>query len=367
MPTTDGTAPMTIRTAARMQGVTAYRRAADPAAQAPDLLRLDANEGPRAGDAIREVIARVRPDALRDYPDRRALEVDLSARFDIGPERVLVTAGGDDAIDRVCRATLDPGDTALVHTPTFEMVPRSIRLAGAEERAIPWFDEPFPAGRFLDAIDAAPKLVCIVSPNNPTGEAARAEDLVAIAASARRRGIGVMFDFAYIEFADADPTPDLLAFDNAMIVRTFSKAWGLAGLRVGYLLGAPDMIEACRAAGGPYPCAGTSLAVARERLVRNAPDVAAFVRRVASERAELAGLLEGVGGRPLSSRANFVLARVPQAAAFRDAMLRRGVLIRAFPNRPRLEDTVRITCPGNEKDFARLASALTEAAKEIDS
>lgn len=371
MPATEDNAPPRtppLPSSERLAGVAQYRRAESEDDAGADPLRLDANEGPRSSEALRAALAGIELESIRSYPDARSLEIDLSARFDIAPERAVVTAGGDEAIDRICRAVLDPGNLALTHAPGFEMIPRSARLAGAETREVVWMDGPFPTPRFIEAIDESrPGLVCVVSPNNPTGNAATIEDLVSIAVAARRIGAVVMIDLAYVEFAEHDPTSDLLAFDNVLIVRTFSKAWGLAGLRVGYGLGPAGLIERLRAAGGPYPVAGPSLAIARDRLRSGETDMSAAVRCVIDERRRLADLLTEMGAQPLSSQANFVLAIHPAAADLHERLLQRGVVVRVFPGRSLLERALRITCPGNARDFDRLCDALRAVAREIQS
>jgi histidinol-phosphate/aromatic aminotransferase/cobyric acid decarboxylase-like protein len=202
-----------------------------------------------------------------------------------------------------------------------------------------------------------------VTPNNPTGAVATIDDVRAVAAAAPRAI--VLLDQAYAELADEDLTGPALALPNVLVVRSLSKAYGLAGLRIGYALGAPEVIAWMRAAAGPYTVAGPSLHVAMARLALPRDDVDAYLARARLERSRLFELLAELGYAPVPSQANFVLCHVPDPLALRDAMARRGIGIRVFPGKRRLEDAVRITVPGDERDFERVCAALRASAEEI--
>ena len=354
-------------------------------------LHLDANEGPGPSQSVLDAIARVTPDAIRRYPDATPLESKLAERFNTDPSRVLVTNGGDDAIDRACRAVLEPGRTAILHTPTFEMIPRGVRLAGATPVEIPWRTEGFPKQAFLDAIERCnretghpPAMIALVTPNNPTGCVIPLRKILAIADAAPNSL--VLVDLAYIEFADEDPTPTLLERDNIMMVRTFSKALGLAGLRVGYTVAPGPIITLLRTTGGPYPVSPISLTAAAAALDEH-DRLAETVARVRTERTELTALLTRLGAHPMPTQANFVTADfsdckpsppLPGGTGFqpvtppspssthapaehtRHALAARGIAVRGWPTRPDLAGLLRITLPANQPDFARLTTALTQ-------
>ncbi|MBZ0173500.1 MAG: histidinol-phosphate aminotransferase family protein, partial [Phycisphaerales bacterium] len=311
--------------------------------------------------SIREIDA----ESLRSYPDAGELERAIAKRWGVAPERIVVTNGGDDAIDRTCRATLEPGRNLVSHTPTFEMIPRVARLAGATVRATRWVDDGFPTESIRSAIDDQTGLVAVVSPNNPTGGAAPVDAIHLLSTAARRVGAAFLVDLAYAEFADSDPTPDLLALDNAVIVRTFSKAFGLAGLRVGYAIAPPPISEWLRTTGGPYPVSGPSLALALHALAGHAGVPEAHVRRVREERAGLTSRLRSRGVRTIPSQANFVAAYVGDARAVRDRLLDRGIAVRAFEGGGDLEGLVRITLPGDPVAAASLFQAIDQVPDEF--
>ena len=324
------------------------------------LLRLDANEGAPAGDAVLGTLARITCEDLRRYPDASSLERLIASRLGVEALRVVVTNGGDDAIDRVCRAAIDPGDTAVIHEPTFEMIARGVRLAGGRVEVVPWNRGGFPVAGFTEAIVRGAKVAAVVSPNNPTGAAVSAASLRAVIEAAEGAGAVLLADLAYAEFADEDPTDTLLASPNAVVVRTFSKAFGLAGARVGYAIASPEMAERLRTAGGPYPCAGVSLALAA-RALETASERDAFIGRVRTERERLRRVLSGLRIDSEPSEANFVLARTERTAFVHRALASLGVRVRAFPGRDGIEDALRITLPGEKAAFGRLTDALGTA------
>ena len=344
------------RPIAALEGVRAY---SVPRAGAPVDLHLDANEGPEPAPEMVEALRSIGPDALRRYPDASPLEAELAARFGVAPPRVLATAGGDDAIDRLLRATLGPGANMVVATPTFEMIPRGARLAGAETRAVPWPGGPHPTDGVIARIDDATRVVCVVSPNNPTGAAAPGADIARVARAAPHAV--VLADLAYAEFAGEDPTRELLGLGNVVVVRTLSKAWGLAGVRVGYAIGPERIVGWMRAAGGPYAVSGPSVALALAAVRSDPASMDRLVARVRSERSEIESLLGELGASAEPSDANFVLARVRDPLWLRDALAGLGIGVRAFPGREGLEDAVRVTCPGSEAGMSRLAPALRAA------
>ncbi len=357
------TAAPPLQPAARLQGLRPYQ---PPDRSGPARLWLDLNEGAPDPDVLDAARARIDADALCRYPDAGPLEAEIAAAWDMAPEGVVVTNGGDEAIDRVCRAVLGPGDVALLHTPTFEMIDRSVRLAGAEVRRSPWEDGAFPVDAFQDAIDKRTRLIALVTPNNPTGGAIRTDVLLDLARSAESVGAVALIDLAYVEFMDEDATAALLERPNVVVIRTFSKALGLAGLRVGCALTTPTIATWLRTVGGPFPVSALSLAVASEAW-RRRDQRASFIDRVRRERTTLMDLLARAGVDPAPSAANFVTARIAPPADPRviaAALAERGVAVRVWGAGAPLADRLRITLPGDDDAFARLTTALDACLPE---
>ena len=319
-------------------------------------LWLHGNEGPEPVSTIREELARLDPEILRRYPDPRPLEADLAARFAVSAEQVLVTAGADEAIDRFCRAFLGPDRNVVVLTPAFEMVTRYVRLAGAALREVPWVTEEFPTREVLDAVDSDTVMIVLATPSNPTGLSAPVTALREL--SERAPDVWLFLDLVYADFLDSDPTGDCLGFPNAIVVRSFSKSVGLAGLRVGCAIGPGDAIAALRRAGGPYSVAGPSLVLARRALGEAADEFETYRGRIADERVALRGELLECGVEVLPSDANFVLARTEKAQWLWEGLASLGIAVRWFEGRRGLENAVRITCPGEVSAFERLIRAV---------
>lgn len=321
-------------------------------------LFLDGNEGP-SPDADLLPSAGIDGEDLRRYPDARPLETELAARFGCSPAQCLVTAGADEGIDRFCRAFLEPGRSLVLASPGFEMVSRYVNLSGGSLVEVPWLTPELPAAELVAASREAVG-VMLASPNNPTGIGTSTAVLCALAEACADRW--VIVDLVYTEYADEDPTQALLAYPNVLVLRSFSKGPGLAGLRVGYALGPEGLIQTLRAAAGPFPVSGPSLRLARTILERPA-HADAYIAQVQTARARLAELATELGAEVQPSQANFVLWRSARRDFTFAALAAQGIAVRRFPDRPGLEDGLRITCPGEPAQLERLCDALRQALR----
>lgn len=334
---------------------------APPTTGLPIDLHLDANEGMSAGVDVASVIASLGADSIRRYPSAAPLESALASAWNIEPARVVVTAGGDEAIDRACRAFLGPGREIVLPRPTFEMIARYATLAGATILTTDWKTGAYSLESVLGLVTDRTAMIVVVSPNNPTGATASTRDIRRLAAAAPNAVI--LLDAAYAEFADEDLTPAALELSNVIVIRTFSKAFGLAGIRVGYAICGEANARALRAMGSPFPVSGLSLALAMEAhrtRERALPTVVAAVR---NERAALVRLLEDFGAKPTPSQGNFVLAAFSNAEGVWRSLASQGIAVRRFAIGHGLDNTLRITCPGHAPSFARLCSALRAALR----
>jgi histidinol-phosphate aminotransferase len=297
------------------------------------------------------------------YPSARQFESEISNRFRIRPEQVIVTAGADESLDRACRAFLSPGDELLTFSPSFEMIVRFGGLAGASITTVPWLDEDVPASALLDKISDRTRLAVLVSPNNPTGRVISSEILTEIASQCAKRNpyIVVLIDLVYVEFADSDPTSDLLQFTNIILVRSFSKAWGLPGIRVGYSLGNEKLIASMRASGGPYSVASASLEMISENLEQFEIEMREYLETIRSQGKLLQQWFSTNGVRFIPSQSNFILLFPNDAARFDSILRSNGIRTRAFPDQPLLENARRLTMPGDREAFTLLQSTLNEA------
>jgi histidinol-phosphate aminotransferase len=327
-----------------------------PRTATPVDLHLDGNEGTAPDAALLNEAAALGPEGLRRYPDARPLEAALATSVGAAPEQVIVTAGADDAIERLLRVFLAPDREMVLPVPTFEMIPRYAELTGARVVEVPWLEGALPRDAMLAAVTPATGVITVVTPNSPNGLAATAEDIRYLAE--RAPNVVLMVDLAYGEFADEDLLPTVLSLPNAVALRSFSKAWGMAGLRVGWAAGPARLIDWMRAAGHPYAVSSLSLALALRHLQTGRSAVDQFVRRVREQRTELHDLTHQLGGTTVPSQGNFQLVRFKDAEWVRDGLAGLGIAVRILPGKAHLENCLRVTVPGEEGAWARLRQAL---------
>jgi histidinol-phosphate aminotransferase len=190
----------------------------------------------------------------------------------------------------------------------------------------------------ISTIDAPVTYLC--SPNNPTGETLDLEMIEAVA-----RGVSgiVIVDEAYIDFGGESAIPLLSSCDNLVITRTFSKAFGLAGLRVGYGVANPGVVKRIEAARGPYKVTSVAERIAIEVLANDIDWVRNSARTACSTREQFTRELEEIGISPIKSQANFVLIPVKDASAVSDDLRERGIAVRSFSNLESIGDAIRVT------------------------
>jgi histidinol dehydrogenase len=399
--------------AARLRGTPAVGAGAVPAAHAPG--RASARPPTRGRAAYREIelyepgrqpveldlsdntnllgpppaalaaLAAVTPDEVSRYPTVFAdrLKQALAERHGVAPENVATGAGSDDVIDSAVRAFCEAGDVVAYPWPTFGVVPTFARMNAARPVAVPLGAGFAPDAGALLATGARVTYLC--SPNNPTGNLFPPGAVARLAAEAA--GV-VLLDEAYADFAggaeagaaaaEADPAaaPDYprlaAASERLVVLRTFSKVFGLAGLRVGYAIGPAALIREIEKSRGPYKVGRAAEAAALAALAERAwlGDAVALLRR---NRSRLAAALAALGFRVFPSDANFLLVQVragagahslsdatagepahaaagappqgtaPDALRFAAALRDRGIGVRAFPALPAAGECVRIT------------------------
>ena len=327
-----------------------------PAPRDPGVLKLDGNEGSAPSPDLLANLLQDDTSLLRDYPSPQELEGEIAAEFGLDPKCVVVTAGADDALDRVCRAYLRPGRKAVLPIPTFEMMYRFVAAAGGEVRTVPWVGD-FPTDAVLGVLDEDVSVVAIVSPNNPTGQVATAQDLTRVAEAADRAV--VLLDHVYVDYADEDLTHLASGLENVVTVRSFSKAWGLAGCRVGYAIASEEVANVLRNAGNPFPVAGLSMAAVRAQLRNGRPMFQEHVKQIRDGRVVLSTALGQFDATPALSQGNFVFADFGQRAELvQEGLASLGIRIRRFPHRPEIATGLRISVPLGEEEMNRLLSGL---------
>jgi histidinol-phosphate aminotransferase len=279
-------------------------------AETPDAVKLASNESPfPPHPAVVDAIARAAADVNR-YPDpeARALRREIAKRHDTDPARIAVSNGSCEILLAAALALCEPGDEILYAWPSFSIYPHLPALSGAREITVPLGEGYLhDLEGMLEQVTAATQLLIVCNPNNPTGTHIPANRIAAFVESVPDRTT-IILDEAYVDYQtndDPDTTQDLLArHHNVVLLRTFSKCHGLAGLRVGYALCSPQFRAAVDAVRQPFSVNSLAQAAAAE-ATRHQDDVAERVERNLVERIFVEEELHAMGFATAESHANF--------------------------------------------------------------
>jgi histidinol-phosphate aminotransferase len=313
---------------------------------------------PAASRAIAAAVADAR---AYPHPHAAPLLAALAAHVGVSADMLVAGCGSDDVLDSAIRALIEPGGSVASSDPTFPMATVFARTNGLVPMQVPLKSDWQIDVEGLLATEA--QLIYVASPNNPTGIATEQKDLERLIA--RAPGF-VILDQAYVEFAGDDDglTLDLLrANDRLLVIRTLSKAWGLAGLRVGFGIGAPDLVAEVEKARGPYKVNAVAAQAAIAAIRFDKDWVAARVRDAVQNRIRLDEAFRALGCRPLPSDANFLLIPMPAATAARivAALSAQQISVRHFPALRGIGDALRITVgpwPIMERLLATIGNTL---------
>lgn len=326
-----------------------YQSARDLYAKATGIL-LDANENP-LGSVLDSDFANLH---LNRYPDpkQRDLRAALSAYLKVDAEKLFFGVGSDEIIDLVMRLFCSSGeDSVLLVEPTYGMYQTVSDVQNIKaHRCLLNEDFQLEAEKVLASVSPTDRIIFVCSPNNPTGNLLNKAEIGKLAAGFK--GI-VVVDEAYIDFAaPCSSAIDLQAtYDNIIVLRTFSKAWGLAAARCGYCIAHPEIIAFLFKIKAPY-----SINVFTEHAILNAlqrvPAKEACVKAILKERDYLeAKLKENVYiEKVYPSDANYILIRLPEAKAIQKALMEEGVIIRDRSSQPLLENCLRVTVGTHEEN-----------------
>jgi histidinol-phosphate aminotransferase len=329
-----------------------------------DLVRLSANEHPLGPSphVVEAIAAEARHAHL--YPDggSLALREALAARLGVTPAQIVVGNGADEVISLIGLALFDPGDVAVVPEPSFEPYTTVITLAGGRAEGSPLRGYDVDLDDVRKRVTAHTKAVFLCSPHNPATTIVRRAPLEAFLDALGADPPLVILDEAYRDFCDDPDYPDGVALlarhPRLLLLRTFSKIAGLAGLRVGYAIGRAEAIERLDRVRAPYNVNRVAQAAALAAL-RDEAHLAETRRLVLAERTFLAAELARRGYTAPPSQANFLLVRVPDADAARARLLEAGLLVRdgaavGFPGHLRISIGARVA---NERLLAALDGA----------
>ncbi|HXZ55412.1 MAG TPA: histidinol-phosphate transaminase [Burkholderiales bacterium] len=327
------------------------------------IIKLASNENPfgvspRAKAAIKKAIA-----GLERYPDGNAfdLKAALSMRYKVPEECIVVGNGSNDLLEMAAAVFLAPGRSAVYSEHCFAVYPLATQSRGARSIVVPAKRYGHDLDAMLAAIAADTHIVFVANPNNPTGTFVPGAELEAFVARIPRQ-VAVVVDEAYTEYLPSELRYDSVAWlkkhPNLILTRTFSKVYGLAGLRVGFGFMQPDVAELLNRVRQPFNVNSLALAAATAAL----GDTKFVAKSTRMNRAGMAVLerdFKRLGLETIPSCANFITFRVPRAAAVYERLLRQGVIVRPLGGY-RMPEHLRVTV-GTPKENRRFLKALAAA------
>jgi histidinol-phosphate aminotransferase len=330
-----------------------------------DTIKLNTNENPYPpAPQVLAALTAIAPDALRRYPppSADALRAQAAQLHGVASENVVAVNGGDELLRLALTTFVEPGAPIGVVEPSYSLYPVLAQVHGSDVvRADAPDDFSLPRGLAAHMERAGVPLLLIVNPHAPSGQLVAAREIDELAASFP--GV-LLVDEAYVDFVDPELGHDLVPLigkhENLLLLRTFSKGYGLAGLRVGYGLGASSLIAPMLwKTRDSYNLDAIAQRLAETALLHREYSAETW-RKVRAERARVTGALRSLGYRVPASQTNFVLAEVPaghDAAALQRELEAGGILVRYFAA-PRLDRSLRITI-GTPEQNDRLLAALT--------
>ena len=331
-----------------------------------DAMRLDFNENTIAcSPKVKEVLGRISAGALTRYPEREPVERIVAEHLGVAAEQLVLTNGVDEAIHVLFETFLDDGDELLLPVPTYTMY--EVYASATDARAVTVQaaeDLQFPFERLLSAITPRTKIIAIANPNSPSGSVATRQQIVEIAR--RAPDAVVLVDEAYFHFFGETVMDMVGSVPNLMVARTFSKAYGLAGLRLGVLAGPVELMKWVRRVLSPYSVNSLALACLPAAL-EDTEYLDWYVGEVLAARTEFEAALDELKIRRWPSRANFVLVEIgAKHKEFVRLMSAGGVLVRDRSNDPGCNGCVRITI-GTREQMREAVSVLKRTMMEIRS
>ncbi len=331
------------------------------------IVKLASNENPRGvGPRTRAAIDGALSDIAR-YPDGNGYELKLalSRRYGVELSNIVLGNGSNDVLELVSLAFLGPGRAAVYSQHAFAVYPLATQARGARSIVVPARDYGHDVEAMADAVDGDTGVVWVANPNNPTGTMVPPERLEAFVKRVPERVI-VVIDEAYNEYLHANLRAGTVGWlkrhPNLVVTRTFSKAYGLAGLRVGYALAHPSVADLMNRVRQPFNVNGIALAAAAAAL----NDMEFVARSYAENLQGLRQIEEGarrLGLQWIPSYGNFITIRVGRASEIYKRLLKRGVIVRPVGGGYQLPEHLRVTIgTGDENDLflAALAASLKE-------
>jgi histidinol-phosphate aminotransferase len=329
-----------------------------------EIIKLDANENPYGcSPRVRQALADY--PYLNIYPDAAQTELreQLSTYVGLGPEHIVAGNGSDELIDLILRLFTAPGDEVITTIPTFDMYRFCTQVCcGKVIEVVRLKDFGVDVPAIQAAITGKTRLIFVTNPNNPTGTIITRDDILELV----KTGLPLVIDEAYYEFNGQTAAGLVPQYDNLMVLRTFSKWAGLAGLRVGYGIFPAKIAEMLLKVKPPYNVNIAAMVAVRESL-KDKDYLLETVRKIQKERSRLWDKLKKLDFlRPVPSQANFILCEVTRGKAvwLQDELEKKGILVRYY-NTPLLRNYIRISV-GKPEHTDRIIEALKELGEKMN-
>ncbi|MYA68538.1 histidinol-phosphate transaminase [Candidatus Poribacteria bacterium] len=333
-----------------------------------DIIKLASNENPLGPSPLAVQAIAKSAAQVHLYPDGNAyyLKRELAAHIGVSDGHLILGNGSNDVLQLIAEAYIAPGDEVIYAAGAFVVYSLVTKLCGATAVVVPMVDDTHDLSAMAAAITDKTKVIFIANPNNPTGTMVTADETAAFMEQVPA-DVLVVFDEAYYEYVARSDYPQTLPYvlegRNFIITRTFSKIYGLAGLRIGYGIAPPPLVETLNRVRQPFNCSLVGQAAARAAL-KDTAHVKESQRSNAAGKVFLYKAFDDMGLRYIETEGNFIMLHVEQSGAeITDALLKQGVIVRpmagyGYPN------TVRVTI-GTQQENERFIKALKVVSTQL--
>ena len=328
-----------------------------------DFLRLDMNENPEGlpADFVAEIRAKITPAFLATYPEPDRLLAALAAYHHLPEDRFSLTDGSEMAIKHVFEVFALPGTQVVTVTPSFAMYEVYCEMFGVTHQGVPLGEDlAFPTEAFLGAIGQDTSLVVLLSPNNPAGGLLPRDEVERIIRKAAEHDAVVVIDEAYHYFCEVSYLELVERYDNVVVLRTFSKLFSLAGLRLGYAVSRPEIVDYLNRMRPTFEANSVALLFG-EALLRRPDIIKALIQTEKEGRLYLMGALARAGYEPRHDHGgNFVLVKPKKCSREVEAALKeRKILVKTYGNKHLLRDYIRIST-GSRRVMEKFVAAFLD-------
>ena len=331
-------------------------------------IRLDFNENTiGCSPNVIKVLRKIQRYPLAMYPEYINLRKNIAKYCNVNTDEIIATNGTDEAIKTIIESYIEKGkDEIIIPVPTYAMFEFYAQLNEAAIKEINYNNDlSFPAKNILDVISAKTKIVILVNPNNPTGTSINQKEIIRIIQKAKKCKSLVLIDEAYYQFSRKTSIPLIKKYDNLFVIQPFSKAFGLAGLRLGYIISNKNNIKVIGKVLSPYSV-NTVAAICASEALKDSTYIKNYVKEINKSKKLLCRELFNLGIQFYKTYTNFVLLKIgSQAAIFCDKLKELGILVRNRSSDQLLQGCVRITL-GTVKQTRQLIIALRQVIKGIN-